>query len=210
MSVVLPSHLRRIFGAAPRLSALTPQDRELTLRTPRFSDADDWRRVRLANQQLMEPFWDHSTLSWPERHTRSVWIRECVSARRRMRRGTGLHTVIDVDRQLAGQCDAWIDRYHGRSELGLWVAAGHANAGVGSGAVQLVVRHLFDELGIERIAAPIACGNGATSRIARRLGFVREGVMRDYMTVGNRRRDHELWSLTRNDWPTVSAAWGTR
>ncbi|MDV3125584.1 GNAT family N-acetyltransferase [Mycobacterium sp. 21AC1] len=203
---MVPSpHVQRSLGASPTLSTVTRQGRALTLRTPRFSDAEDWRRVRLANQELIEPFWDHSTLSWSERHTRRVWLRECVSARRRMRRGAGLHTVIDVDRQLAGQCDVWIDRYHGRSELGLWVAAGHSNAGVGSAAVRLVVGHLFDAMSIERVAAPIACGNDATIRIARRLGFVREGVMRSYMTVGSRRRDHELWSLTRNDWLGASA-----
>lgn len=192
--------LRRVLGAAPTLTGVTDHGVVVTMRTPRFSDADTWREVRLADQALIEPFWDHSTLSWAERHTRRAWIRECMSARRRMRAGGGLHTVIDVDGRLAGQCDVWLDGFHGRSELGLWVGSRHARAGVGTTAIRLAIGHLFGELGIERIAAPIAVGNSATVKLAQRLGFTREGVMRNYMRVGDGRRDHELWSLVRDDW----------
>ncbi|WP_233213690.1 GNAT family N-acetyltransferase [Mycobacterium hubeiense] len=178
----------------------------MTLRTPRFADAGEWRRIRLADQELIEPFWDHSELSWPDRHTRGAWLRECVSARRRMRNRSGLHTVIEVDGRLAGQCDAWIDLFHCRSELGLWVASRHAGDGVGTVAVQLVIAYLFEDLGVERITAPIAKGNTATARIAQRLGFVCEGVMRSYMSVGGQRRDHALWSLIRADWPRTSTS----
>ncbi|WP_458318433.1 GNAT family N-acetyltransferase [Mycolicibacterium brisbanense] len=197
------SRLNRMLGAAPTLTSVTHRGVAVTLRTPRISDADEWRDVRVADQAAIEPFWDHSTLDWAQRHTRGAWIRECMAARRRMRHGTGLHTVIEVDRRLAGQCDVWIDKFHGRSELGLWVGSRYAGTGVGAAAIQLVVAHLFDELRIERIAAPIAAGNAATLGLAKRLGFTREGVMRNYMKVGDRRRDHELWSLVREDWVTA-------
>ncbi|MUL81741.1 MULTISPECIES: GNAT family N-acetyltransferase [unclassified Mycolicibacterium] len=186
--------------AAPTLSGVTSSGITVTLRTPRFSDAIGWRAARMANQEFIEPFWDHSSQSWPERHTRGAWVRECVKARRRMRRGAGLHFVIMVEGQLAGQCDAWIDRFHGRTELGLWVDSRLHGQGVAAAAARLVIAHLFAEPEIERIAAPIATGNTATTLVAQRLGFVCEGVLRSYMTVGSGRRDHELWSLTREDW----------
>jgi [ribosomal protein S5]-alanine N-acetyltransferase len=195
-----PTHVQRLLGAAPTLSGITLSGIAVTLRTPRFSDASGWRQVRLANQQFIEPFWDYSPLSWPERHTRGAWVRDCVNARRRMRAGAGLHTVIVVNEQLAGQCDAWIDRFHGRSELGLWVDSRHHGGGVAAVAVRLVIANLFGEPEIERISAPIATGNTVTSQLAQRMGFVREGVLRSYMAVGSGRLDHELWSLTRDDW----------
>lgn len=200
----------RILGATPTLTGVTDRGVAVTMRTPRFSDADDWRRVRLADQALIEPFWDHSTLSWAERHSRRAWIRECMSARRRIREGSGLHTVIEVDGQFAGQCDAWIDRFHSRSELGLWVGSGFASVGVGTAAAQLMVANLFDVVGVERISAPIAAENAATNWMAQRLGFTREGVMRSYLAAGARRRDHILWSLIRDDWPAIAAAWDHR
>ncbi|WP_236735490.1 GNAT family N-acetyltransferase [Mycolicibacterium peregrinum] len=180
----------------------------VTLRTPRFSDAEPWRAVRMANRDHIEPYWDYSALSWSERHTRGAWVRECVAARRRMRRGAGLHTVILVGGELAGQCEAWIDRFHGRSELGLWVDSRFHRHGVAVTAVNLMIGHLFGDPEIDRIAAPIAVGNAATVRVAQRLKFVREGVMRSYMRIGNGRCDHELWSLTRDGWDSSSRPGG--
>lgn len=193
-----------LLGTAPNLSGMTSSGIPVTLRTPRFSDAARWRQIRLADQEFIEPYWDYSPLSWPERHTRGAWLRECVKARRRMRAGSGLHTVIVVGGQLVGQCDAWIDRFHGRSELGLWVDSQHRRSGIAAVAVRLVIDELFSDPRIERIAAPIATGNIATTTLARRLGFVREGVLRNYMEVGSGRRDHELWSLLRADWPIIA------
>ncbi|MBU9766763.1 GNAT family N-acetyltransferase [Mycobacterium sp. TNTM28] len=187
--------------AKPTLSGVTSAGIPVTLRPPRFSDAAAWRAVRLANQDCIEPYWDHSPQSWPERHTVGAWLRECLKARRRMRRGAGLHFVIVVEGRLAGQCDAWIDRFHGRSELGLWVDSRQHGRGVAAAAGRLIVAQLFAEPGIERIAAPIATGNTATTQVAQRVGFVREGVLRQYMAIGSgQRHDHELWSLTRDDW----------
>lgn len=185
---------------APSMTGVTSGGVSVRLRAPRLSDANAWRSVRMANQHLIEPFWDYSELSWGERHTCRAWIRECASAHRRMRRGDAVHTVIEVDGRLAGQCDAWIDGYHSRSELGLWVDARVTARGVGTTAIRLMVTHLFADCGVERIAAPIATGNAVTIRMAQRLGFVREGVLRSYMTVGSGRCDHELWSLTTADW----------
>jgi RimJ/RimL family protein N-acetyltransferase len=200
------SRLQQRLGVAPTLSNNTPNGRVVTLRTPRFSDADEWRRTRLADQSAIEPFWDHSELSWSARHSRRAWIRECIDARRRMRRGDCVHTVIEVDGQLAGQCDAWLEQYHGRGELGLWVHSQWAGTGAATTAVSLLIDYLFAEIGLERIVAPIACGNEAPARIAQRLGFVHEGVLRSYMNVGGTRRDHDLWSQTREDWLAASGA----
>lgn len=186
--------------AAPALCGRTPSGIPVTLRAPRIADADHWRRLRMADQALIEPFWDYSTLDWAQRHTRAMWLREYVSARRAMRSGSGLHTVIEVNGRLAGQCDAWIDAFHARSELGLWVGSQHAGTGVGTTAARLMIACLFDVAGVERISAPIAVQNIATTRIAKRLGFTREGVMRSYMRVGRGRIDHTLWSLVRDDW----------
>ena len=113
--------------------------------------------------------------------------------------------MVVVDGQLAGQCDAWIDRYHGRSELGLWIDSRCAGRGVGTAAAALVIAELFRDPGMYRIAAPIAVGNVATVAVARRMGFRYEGTLRGYMELGQGRCDHELWALTRADWTGLTA-----
>jgi RimJ/RimL family protein N-acetyltransferase len=200
VKVIGPLAVIREYGSAPTLSTTTPGGLDVVLRTPRFSDADSWRRVRLLNQAAIEPVWDHSEFSWPDRHSRRAWIRECIAARRRMREGGCVHTVVEVDGELAGQCDAWLERYHKRGEIGVWIDARWTGQRVGTTALGLLVDYLFDELGLERITAPIARDNFAIVALTKRLGFVHEGVMRSYSTIGKGRTDHHLYSQTREEW----------
>jgi RimJ/RimL family protein N-acetyltransferase len=187
-------------GAGPTLSATTPSGLVVVLRPPRLRDADSWRRARIADQAAIEPFWAYSELSWADRHRRRDWIRDYIAARRRMRQGRCVHTVVEVNGELAGQCDAWLEPYHLRGELGMWMGSRWAGEGVGATAVGLLIDYLFAEIGLERITAPIACGNVAPACLAKQLKFVHEGVLRSYMTVGKGRSDHDLWSQTREEW----------
>jgi RimJ/RimL family protein N-acetyltransferase len=182
------------------MSATTPGGLTVVLRAPRLSDADSWRQARITDQAAMEPFWEYSDVSWPDRHRRRDWIREWIGARQRMRQGRCLHTVVEVNGELSGQCDAWLERYHKRGELSLWVHSRWSGDVVGATAVGMLLDYMFGEIGLERITAPIACGNAPPSSLAEQFGFVHEGVLRSYMTVGKGRCDHDLWSQTREEW----------
>ncbi|WP_319445965.1 MULTISPECIES: GNAT family protein [unclassified Mycobacterium] len=196
----LVSGIKSRFGSAPTLSATTPGGLNVVLRTPRFRDADSWRRVRMLNQAEIEPVWGYSDLSWPDRHRRRDWIRECIDARKRLRAGSCVHTVVEVDGELAGQCDAWLERYHKRGEIGVWIDSRWTGQRVGTTALGLLVDYLFAEVGLERVTAPIALGNIPIVQLTKRLGFAHEGLMRSYLEVGKGRCDHDLYSQTREEW----------
>jgi RimJ/RimL family protein N-acetyltransferase len=196
----LVSGFKNRFGAAPTLSASTPAGLNVVLRTPRVRDASEWRRVRLLNQAAIEPIWGYSDISWADRHRPNDWIRECIDARRRMRHGACVHTVVEVDGEFAGQCDAWLERYHQRGEIGVWIDSKWSGQRVGTSALGLLVDYLFAEVGLERVTAPIAPGNVPIVQLTKRLGFVHEGLMRSYLTVGKGRCDHDLYSQTRQEW----------
>ena len=69
-------------------------------------------------------------------------------------------------------------------EVGWWIrpeARGHGRA---EAAVRCVGPWLAEALGIEAVVARIAPANGASRRVARRLGLVRQGRFDD---------DHDLW-----------------
>jgi ribosomal-protein-alanine N-acetyltransferase len=200
-----PVALLRRDGVAPTLSAITPDGLTIVLRTPRVRDAKSWRRVRMLNQAAIEPVWDHSDLSWPDRHRRREWVNECIAARQRMRAGSCIHTVVEVNGELAGQCDAWMERYHKRGEIGVWIDSRWSGQRVGTTALGLLVDYLFTEVGLVRVTAPIASGNIAIVQLTKRLGFVHEGLMRSYSTIGKGRWDHDLYSQTREEWLAFKA-----
>lgn len=175
----------------------SPTDSTVTLRCPRISDAPAWRQLRLQNQAVIEPFWTSSNTCWEQRHTETVWIRECLHSRAVTTAGHALPMVIEVDGRFAGQCNfEWIDMHNGTAEVGIWVDSAHGRSGIGITAATLILEHGFAELGLHRISAPISITNVAAKRLVTRIGLIYEGTMSGYLDVGGRRTDHELWAIT--------------
>ncbi|TLG05319.1 GNAT family N-acetyltransferase [Nocardia cyriacigeorgica] len=180
----------RLFGAT------------VVLRPPRVGDAAAWRRIRLRDRLLIEPFWHTSELDWAARHSDAQWARELVTARAEACTGRRLACVIEINGRLAGQCDlVSVDRRTGSAELSIWIDATLARHGFGGLAASLVLDFGFDRIGLDRIVAPVAPQNVAAVRGAADLGFCREARMVRYFDAGGARRDHELWALTRADIP---------
>ncbi|WP_433205585.1 GNAT family N-acetyltransferase [Nocardia sp. CA-107356] len=180
-----------------RLGPMTLHGMAVVLRTPRFDDYAQWRRIRLRDQRSIEPFWSSSPLDWDARHTGKLWVRECLCGRAEARAGRRLSLVIEVDGRFAGQIElASIEAETGSAEMGIWVDAEVARHGVGGLASSLVLDFGFGPAGLYRITAPISPANLATARGAALIGFQREAMMTRYFDVSGARRDHELWAIT--------------
>jgi ribosomal-protein-alanine N-acetyltransferase len=67
-------------------------------------------------------------------------------------------------------------------------------------ALQLMMRHAFDDLQLHRLEANIQPGNVASLALVKRAGFGREGYSRRYLKIGGRWRDHERWAILAEDW----------
>ncbi|PXX58359.1 ribosomal-protein-alanine N-acetyltransferase [Nocardia tenerifensis] len=174
----------------------------IVLRPPRIADYPHWRRIRLRDRHFIEPFWYSSTLDWAARHCGAQWVRECLTSRDEARAGLRLSTVIEVDGRFAGQVELGsIDTATASAELGIWVDAEVARHGIGGMAAALLMDYCLEQLGLERITAPISPENVAAAHGAAELGFRREAMMSRYFDVGGARRDHELWAVTRADVP---------
>ncbi|WP_280266003.1 GNAT family N-acetyltransferase, partial [Nocardia wallacei] len=187
---------------APRLGPLTLRGRTVAVRPPRPGDHPHWRRLRLRDRALIEPFWYSSRLDWAERHTEKQWLREYLVSRAESRAGRRLPGVIEIDGRFAGQCELCsIDLRRGTAEMSIWIDSRLARHGFGGVAAGLVIDYGFQTLGLARIVAPISPGNIAAAHGAAELGFVREALMTRYFDAGGARRDHELWALTRDDRP---------
>ena len=182
------------------LTGTTSSGRRLTLRPPRIADAPAWRAIRLRDRAVIEPYWVTAPQDWHERHTDPMWIRQTMTARADARAGNLVHTVIDIDGHFAGQCDLWMDRFHRRGELSIWVDSRLAGQGVAAAAARALLGYAFTELGLVRITAPVDLDNARSERLVERLGMTREGTMTSYMSVGGRRRDHDLWAITADMW----------
>lgn len=99
-----------------------------------------------------------------------------------------------------------IDVPQGRAEIGYWTSPSARGRGVATGAVRAVVGWGFEQLNLFRIALTHAVANEASCRVAGKVGFALEGVMRASFVYGDgRRHDEHLHGLLRSDppWPTL-------
>ncbi|VWB67210.1 GCN5 family acetyltransferase [Burkholderia territorii] len=68
-----------------------------------------------------------------------------------------------------------------------------------SEAAFALIEHAFGTLNLRRIEADIDPRNVASARLLERLGFVREGLLRDRWIVGDQVSDSALYGLLKSD-----------
>lgn len=96
-------------------------------------------------------------------------------------------------------------REHRRAEVGYALGADHWGRGLASAAVARLVRHAFEDLGLHRLEADTDPRNAASLRLLERLGFVREGLLRERWHVGGEVQDAIVLGLLRRAWRAPDA-----
>ena len=96
--------------------------------------------------------------------------------------------------ELLGSITLWIVKPR-VCELGYWCAREARGRGYAPRAVRLLARWAFEQLGAARVQLGTLPGNHASERVAEKLGFAREGVLRAYVEQRGERSDVLMWSL---------------
>jgi len=100
-----------------------------------------------------------------------------------------------------------IDPANGAAELGTinWSPLMKRSA-LGSEAIFLMLRHLFDDLGYRRCEWKCDSLNLPSRQAAERLGFRYEGTFRQAVVVKGRTRDTDWLSIIDGEWPALRSA----
>ena len=92
---------------------------------------------------------------------------------------------------------------HRRCEIGFWIVGARRRQGLAAAAVARLLNWLFDERGFERVEMTTTPDNARLRALARRLGFVEEGVLRARNFERGRRVDLIAFGLLREEWPAA-------
>jgi RimJ/RimL family protein N-acetyltransferase len=96
---------------------------------------------------------------------------------------------------------------HGTIELGhIWLSPRLQRTAAATEALVLLLGHAIDDLGYRRMEWKCNAANAASRRAAVRLGFRFEGVFFDHLVVKGRNRDTAWYSIVRDEWPPLRAA----
>lgn len=102
--------------------------------------------------------------------------------------------------RLAGAVALHINHYSRSGEVGYWIDGGYEGRGLVSRAVAALLDQAFGPLGLDRVALHTDPANGRSRAVARRLGFVEEGLLRQALAFPDERRDELVYGLLASEW----------
>lgn len=134
-------------------------------------------------------------------------IHECFKSRTLFQWGV----ARKPDDLIIGTCTlAQVDATNRRAELGFALGSSHWRKGYMNEALRALLRFAFGELNLRRLEADVDPRNTASIRTVERLGFQREGYLRERWLVNGEVQDAVLFGLLQRDWeltdPTLPRA----
>jgi ribosomal-protein-serine acetyltransferase len=84
--------------------------------------------------------------------------------------------------------------------IGYFIGAAYQGRGIATMAVRAIVAYCFDTLNLNRIELRCAASNRRSARVAERLGFVREGILRQAEYLDGVYVDLYVYGLLREEY----------
>jgi len=89
---------------------------------------------------------------------------------------------------------------NGRAELGYAMSHAHWGKGYMNEALNALVSHAFEVMDLRRLEADVDPRNAASIRVLEKLGFQREGFLRERWHVNGEIQDAFFYGLLRREW----------
>lgn len=113
------------------------------------------------------------------------------------------------DDQVLGTCTLWqLDHDNRRSEIGFVLDRSHWGQGLMTEALEALFDFCFDEIALLRLEADVDPQNTASIALLEKLGFRREGHMRERWLVAGETFDSYFYGLLARDWRRGGAGSG--
>jgi [ribosomal protein S5]-alanine N-acetyltransferase len=163
-----------------------------------FSDADTDAIFALHSKRVVLRYWDAPP--WQERALAERFI--AVSSQIE-REGTGARVLVEraADSAFVGWCGLvkWNPDFRSAS-MGYCLDNEAWGQGFATEAAGALLQWAFDTLDLNRVQAETDTRNTASSRVLEKLGFIREGTLREDCIVEGEISDSWVYGLLRRDW----------
>jgi ribosomal-protein-alanine N-acetyltransferase len=177
-------------------SDVTLQAARLTLRAMEPADADAVFAMR--SDPVVQRYGSHPP--WTDRQVAVGYIERNIEAMA-ARTGAQFSVVRRDDQAVVGTCTLFhLDEPCRRAEIGYVLLQAEWGKGYAQEAVSALLDWGFGPLGLNRVEADIDPRNVASARVLERLGFTREGLLRERWIVDGETSDSLLYGLLAREW----------
>jgi ribosomal-protein-serine acetyltransferase len=115
--------------------------------------------------------------------------------------GQEIGYVIMEGEEIIGRIGIYnIDPQHRNCSFGYWLSTSHEGKGIITQSCKKLFYYCFGELEMNRIEIRCGIGNEKSAAIPKRLGFKKEGVLRQAEFVNTRFIDLEVFALLKEEW----------
>ena len=181
-----------------RMSLPTPTLLTARLRLRPFTDADGDALFALQSNAHVLRYWDSPPWTDPARAERFL-----ANSRQLAEDGSGARLAVDraSDTSFLGWCSLsrWNPEYRSAS-LGYCFAEEAWGHGYATEAARALLQWAFDTLDLNRVQAEVDTRNAASARVLEKLGFLREGTLREDCVVNGEVSDSWVYGLLRRQW----------
>lgn len=94
----------------------------------------------------------------------------------------------------------YIDSENKKTEIVYWLGKEYEGKGIISKSVNVLIHYAFDELKLNKIEIGVATENMKSRAIPEKLGFKREGELRDYEFINGRFLNRIIYGLKAKEW----------
>jgi ribosomal-protein-serine acetyltransferase len=170
------------------------------LRPFKRRDADEMTEAVQASQLELNQWlpWAHLGYS---KGDAANYIRDSIKSWREERAyDLAIRRPEDPGRHV-GNISVWfVSRSFKTGEIGYWVRTDETARGVATEVAARALQIAFEELKMHRVILRIAVGNRGSERVAEKLGFFREGILRQEIKVRGEWLDHSVWGLLEHEY----------
>ena len=169
------------------------------LRPFRRRDIDPLYRAVTASKPELEEFLPWAAPTYTRARAAS-FVKESIHSWRETRAYDFAIRRPQTPGRHIGNVSVWhLSRPSRSGEIGYWIRTDETGLGIATEVARAALRVGFEELRMHRVVLRIAVGNLPSERVADKLGFVREGVLREEIKVGARWLDHSVWGLLEHE-----------
>jgi [ribosomal protein S5]-alanine N-acetyltransferase len=179
-----------------------------TLRTARlvlrpFSEADTEAIYALQSSPRVLRYWDSPP--WTERARAERFIAAC-----RQMEAEGSGARLAIERAAGGAFIGWCCLVHWNPDyrsatMGYCLDEPAWGQGLATEAAGALLQWAFDALDLNRVQAQTDTRNIASARVLEKLGFEREGTLREDCIVNGEVSDSWVYGLLRRQWEPLQA-----